>query len=377
MKIIMAAGGTGGHIFPAIAVARALQSQGHDIHFIAKKDGMAARLVPEDNFTFHGVAAGKWHRGWDKILSLPKQFFDAWQGMQAAVGVCKKEQPDLVIGFGGFASLPGIYAARRLKIPYVLHEGNAYPGIVTRHFAKQAALVLVSRAEAKQHFTDVSRFAYVPFPIREIRMDKAEAREKLGIPQDVQMTLVMGGSQGSLKLNTLVPEAFQALEQVVYTRPHVLHATGKSWFEDMQAKTADLENYLCDGFVDAIAAWSAADMAICRSGISSLSEAAFYGVPTVMIPLASSANNHQVHNARSVEASGAGIVVEEKELLDGVAPLVKAWQQLLKPEVQEKARAACLNHSPEGASDLFINLLETIPNLNFHAQHVPVKDGGA
>lgn len=375
MKIIMAAGGTGGHIFPAISVARVLRSQGHEVHFIGKKGGMEARLVPEDSFTFHGVPAGKWHRGWDKVLSLPQQFFKAWQGMQAAIRILKKEKPDVLIGFGGFASLPGIYAARHLKIPYVLHEGNAYPGIVTRHFAKQAALVLVSRAEAKQYFKDVSRFAYVPFPIRETRMDKRAAREQLGIPHDVQMTLIMGGSQGSLKLNTVVPEAFKALEGVVYTRPHVLHATGRGWFEDMQTKTADLEPYLCEGFVDAIAAWSAADVAICRSGISSLSEAAFYGVPTVMIPLASSANNHQVHNARSVEASGAGIVVEEKELVDDVTPLVKAWQHLLKPEVQEQARAACLTHSPEGAADLFVNLLETIPNLTFQAREV--KEGAA
>ena len=351
-RILFATGGTGGHIYPALSVAKEAQARGYQPVFLGGADGMEARAVPEAGFGFHGVATGKW----DRSRPDPRQALKAAGGLAQAVQIVRRTGPRVVIGFGGFASFPGLAAARLLGVPYVLHEGNAYPGKVTRWLSSGAAAVAVSHRAAAPHLPQAKNIVVTGFPVREERVGKTEARARLNLPATGSLTFVMGGSQGSVVLNEAVPAAFRSLSEA----GTVLHSTGRRWEAQVEERTRDLATYHTTGFADAVLAWSAADVAITRAGISTLSEAAFHGVPVVMVPLPSSAENHQLHNAQNVAAAGAGWVVEEH----GLAELADVWQRALQPEVLERARAV-QTLSPQGAAGALVDLLDAV----LHSAH--------
>ncbi len=340
LKLLFATGGTGGHIYPALAVAAVARANGDDVSVLGQQGGMEERLVPEAGLRFFGVAAGRWNRSDPD----PRQAFRAAAGLLGAVRHVRREAPDLVIGFGGFASFPGCVGAVMARRPLVLQEGNAFPSRVNRWFAPRARLVISAHEEALQHLNTAST-AVIPFPVREERVDRAEARRRLGLPEDAVVTLVMGGSQGSLALNRSVPEAFRQLPPS--DRPVVLHASGPRWEDEVKAGTAGLDGYHVQPYVDAVAAWSAADLAITRAGVGTLSEAAFHGVPLVMVPLPTAAEDHQLHNARAVAAAGAGMVIEERD----VAKLGSVWLAALRSEWRQQAAVAARARSPEGAAE--------------------------
>ncbi len=358
-KVILATGGSGGHIYPAVSIARELQARGYDLGFVGQASGMEARIVPEAGFDFYGVAAGKIAR--KRInLQLFKELFSSFKGLWESVAYLRKEKPALVIGFGGFASFPTIAAAWLLRIPYVLHEANAYPGLVTRLFEHSAKLVLVANKEAKDYLK-TTKIEVVPVPIREVRMNRLEARKTLGIPADAFVTFVMGGSQGSAVLNSHVPLAFSQLSPSQHLNNHVvIHSAGRDSAGRGRSNEVEspVRNYLVEDYVDSNLVWSAADVAITRSGNGTLSEAAYHGVPLIMVPLPSAAENHQFHNAKAVEAAGAGLVLEEKELREESVSLTKLWQKLAQAEQNHQASLAAKVRSPEGAARKLIDILE-------------------
>jgi UDP-N-acetylglucosamine--N-acetylmuramyl-(pentapeptide) pyrophosphoryl-undecaprenol N-acetylglucosamine transferase len=345
MRLVFATGGTGGHIFPAVAIANEAKRRGYEPVFLGHKNGMEAELVPQAGFQFYGVTAGKW----DRQKPDPRQFLKAWQGQSEATKLLKQLNPALVIGFGGFASFPGVAAARWLNIPYLLHEANAFPGLVSRFFAGSAKAVVISQ-EVTSKYLRTNHTITIGYPVREMRVEKAHARQELGLPPDAVVTFVMGGSQGSVFLNNAVPKAFQHLNAATV----VLHSTGKRWEQEVKVQTENFDNYLTRGFVDAVLAWSAADLAITRAGFGTLSEAAFHGVPAIMVPLATSADNHQLHNANAVASAGAGWVIEEKEI-DGLA---RVWEKALANDDRNNASRAAKSRSPKGATSSFANVID-------------------
>lgn len=340
--LVLATGGTGGHVFPALAVAREAVAEGLAPVVLGACGGLEEQLAAEAGVGFVGVSAGKWHRG----RPSPAQALRAAAGLVEAVRAEKRLAPRAVVGFGGFASFPGAAAAARLRLPLVLHEGNAYPSAVNRWLAGRADLVIVAQEEALAHLKGARRSVVIPFPVREQRLAREAARDLLGLPRDAFVTLVMGGSQGSATLNRECPAAFRSLGGTTPDgRPHhVLHAAGTGRAGEVDA--AGLPHYHVREFVDAVAAWSAADVAVTRAGMGTISEAAFHGVPLVMVPLPSAAEDHQLHNARAFSAAGAGVVVEERE----VSRLGSAWRSLLEPEAREAAAAAAAGRTPAGAA---------------------------
>ncbi len=343
---LFATGGTGGHIFPALAIAKEANLRGHSVVFIGHQTGMEAKLIPEAGFSFYGVAAGKL----DRQRPNPLQILKALKGLSQAITIIKQLKPTVVIGFGGFASFPGIAAARWLKVPYVLHEVNAFPGLVTRWFAAKALHIIVTQPEILERLPKVSS-SVVGFPVREERLAKEEARKSLGLPQGL-VTLVMGGSQGSVRLNQEIPKAFESLK----TPTTVLHSAGKKWEAQLKNETQHLKNYTVHGFVNATTAWSVADLAITRAGFGTLSEAAFHGVPLIMIPLPTSAENHQLLNAKGFAQKGAGWVVEENNL----QTLSHIWNQALQDTVRHQAGLAAHRLSPQGATQATMDVLESV-----------------
>jgi UDP-N-acetylglucosamine--N-acetylmuramyl-(pentapeptide) pyrophosphoryl-undecaprenol N-acetylglucosamine transferase len=345
VDLLFATGGTGGHIYPALAVAAAARERGLEAAFLGQSGGMEATLVPEAGFPFTGVAAGKW----DRQRPDPLQALRAGLGLVQAIGAVRASRPALVVGFGGFASFPGCAAALLTGTALALHEGNAFPSRVTRWFASRARLVVLAQAEAGAHLR-ARKVVLVPFPVREVRVDRARARDALGLAADAPVTLVMGGSQGSLALNRAVPEAYRELGR---GDVQVVHAAGARWVDALRRRVADLPGYHVHPFVDAAQAFAAADLAITRAGIGTLSEAAFHGVPLVMVPLPTAAEDHQLHNAQAVAAAGAGLTVPESEL----DRLPETWRRLLEPHARIAAAQAAAARSPEGAARRILDAL--------------------
>ncbi len=346
----LAAGGTGGHVFPALALAAEARAAGWRTTLVGSAAGPETGWAAAAAVPFIGLPAGKLDRG----RPDPRALARALRGVVVAVGALRRDRPDLVVGFGGFASLPAVAAARLTATPFALHETNAFPGLVTRTFARAARLVVLTQAETAARLPG-ARTAVVPLPVRERRVPRSEARDLLGVPSDALLTLVLGGSQGSAYLNGAVPPVAARL-QSEHPELWVLHQTGPRWLASVANALGPRPRYRLEGFVDATVAFVAADLAVTRGGYGTLADAAFHGVPLVVVPLPSAAEDHQRHNAEALAAAGAGLCVNEG---DGDA-LERSWRALLDPDRRAVAAAAARRRSPEGGARA---LLETLTPL--------------
>jgi UDP-N-acetylglucosamine--N-acetylmuramyl-(pentapeptide) pyrophosphoryl-undecaprenol N-acetylglucosamine transferase len=343
--VLFATGGSGGHIYPALAIAGGLQEAGVTVEFCGQQGGMEDALVSSAGYVFHGVSAGKL----DRQRPDPRQLLTGLRGVLQAFGVLRRTRSALVLGFGGFASLPASLAAVMGGTPLLLHEQNAFPGLVPRLLGRQARLVVTSLPEAQQRMK-ARAFAVIPYPVREERLEKRAARQALGLPEDGLLTLVMGGSQGSAALTDAVVAALQGWTGPA---PLTLHSTGPAHLDGVREAAGSIAGYEPRAYLDAALAWSAADLAITRAGTGTLSEAAFHGVPLIMVPLPTSAENHQFHNARAVESAGAGVLLPQAEL----QRLPEVWRALQQDRPLAQAGAAAAARSPAGARDAFVRLV--------------------
>ena len=345
--LLLASGGTGGHVFPALALAERAQQAGWRVTLLGTDEGPERAWSEAAGVPFEGVPSGKLDRQRPSVRALWRAGVGVWR----AAALLRRLQPNLVIGFGGFGSLPGVAAAWLTGVPYVLHETNAMPGLVTRVFARRARLVVITQPETRAHLPP-GPSALVPMPVREARVDRRAARMRLGIPEDALLTLIMGGSQGSLYLNDHVPAIATRL-QAEYPDLWLLHQTGAKWLADTVARYPDARRVRLAPFVDAADALVAADLAITRGGFGTLAEAAFHGVPLVVVPLPSAAEDHQRHNAEALERAGAGLMATQG---DDIA-LEHKWRRLLGGE-RAAAREAMRQRSPEGGAQLLLERLQ-------------------
>lgn len=339
--VLLATGGTGGHIYPALALAGRLAAAGIRPVLIGQAGGLEQRLAADAAVEFRGVSSGKLDRQRPNPLELQR----ALKGISQARTVVRELTPALTIGFGGFASLPGAAAAAWARRPLWLNEQNSWPGLVTRLLSRRAELVICSVAEAEPRIR-ARHTKVIPYPVDETVFERSRARRELDLPEDGILTLVMGGSQGSVALNSAV---LAALSRFGSGSPLTLHVTGPANLQDVQQAAGEHPGHHLRGYVDGRLAFSAADLAITRAGIGTLSTAAFYGVPPIMVPLPTSAENHQLHNAKAFAGSGAGILLEQSRL----AELDRHWLELLDPARRQAAAAALSRFSPAGALDLF------------------------
>jgi UDP-N-acetylglucosamine--N-acetylmuramyl-(pentapeptide) pyrophosphoryl-undecaprenol N-acetylglucosamine transferase len=362
-RVLLATGGTGGHIFPAVALARALEPLGFTCGILGGSGGMEERIAAQENLEFFGVRTGKL----DRSSPDPRAVLRALAGFVDAAGIVSRIRPNVIVGFGGFASFPGCAAAVLRGVPLVLHEANARPGLVTKLLAGFARRVALADETASKELPS-NKSVWVGMPVREVRVPRVEALSELGLEVDKPLVLVMGGSQGSVKLNQLLPGILEYA--LTGKNVQVLHQTGRGRREEVAPVVAHLPWYHTAEFVDGPTAWSAASAGITRAGYSTIADAAFHGVPLVMVPLPSAAEDHQTKNARSVEARGAGLVVSQAQLESEVAtqlkfasiaanlpdpgilpgPLETGILACLQPERAPLMRASALASSPEGAA---------------------------
>lgn len=324
MNVAIACGGTGGHLFPGLAVAEVLRGRGHEVLlFISEKeiDALAVRDHAErGDLRFERLPSV----GLGRLLSLGTVRF--LRGAATSVLACRRIfrdfRPDAVLGMGGFTSTAPLLAARLGKIPTFIHESNAIPGKANRLNARLARVVLLGFAECAEHFPKGTRCETTGTPIRaslrgEHVPDRRAALAGFGFDptQDVvvkRTLLVMGGSQGARGVNRAVTAALPAWRELPL---RVIHLTGRDEENEVRAAYADagVPAHVAAFSHDMGAAYAAADVAIARSGAASLTELAHFGLPSILIPYPFAAEDHQTANARLFTRPGAAVMLRENE----------------------------------------------------------------
>ena len=323
MKVVIACGGTGGHLFPGIAVAEELQKRGHDpVLVISEKKVDAEASAKYQNLRFEVMPAIA------KPPTLSPKMIPFALGLVKAIGqskaLLKKENAEVVLGMGGFTSFAPAYAGKKMGLRTYVHDSNAIPGKTNIMIAKYCTKVLLGLGAAKSFFPG-RETAEVGTPVRgELRElpSRAEAAAKWGLDPSKPTLLVFGGSQGAKGLNTLVVEAMKTLDC------QILHVAGQFDYERVNGLVSEQEGYHAVAFCDDMpAAYAVADGSICRSGASSLTELAFLGIPSVLIPYPHAADDHQTANAKVFADAGAALMAQERDL-DG-AKLAEMAKKLL------------------------------------------------
>jgi UDP-N-acetylglucosamine--N-acetylmuramyl-(pentapeptide) pyrophosphoryl-undecaprenol N-acetylglucosamine transferase len=320
MRVLIAGGGTAGHVFPALALARRLAaSHGAEVHFAGTAGGQEATLVPEAGFPFTTVEARPLLRKVSvRALSAPMSALASVVGCRPLV-----EGSDVVVGMGGYVSVPVAVAAIQARRPLVLHEQNAVPGLANRALARAARTVALSFAEAERMFPRSARTILTGNPVREpilaVPSEREvlakEAREELGLDADRKTVLVVGGSQGALNLCRATVDA---LDRLGHRRDlQILLLTGNAHLEAVTRSLVPGREPIVRAFpfLDRMElAYAVADLVVARAGATTIAELTVCGLPSMLIPYPYATGRHQEANARALQRAGAATIVMDEAL---------------------------------------------------------------
>lgn len=331
MKVLIMAGGTGGHVFPALAVAQALRGRGHEVVWMGAPDSFESRVIPQHAIPMEFVrVTGLRGKGVIKLLWAPLLLLRA---VAEALAILRRQKPDVALGMGGFASGPGGIATWLGRRPLVIHEQNAVAGVTNRALAHFARRTL-------QAFPGTFGSAVtVGNPVRAALAQLPPPAERLQGRSGPLRVLVIGGSQGARALNERVPAALALLPEA--QRPQLRHQAGRT-LEVARAEYArHAVNASIEAFIDDMAeAFSWADLVICRSGASTVTELAAVGCAAILVPFPAAVDDHQTRNGEHLVRAGAAILVPERDL--GAEKLSGLLQDLAadRPRLVAMAQAA-------------------------------------
>ncbi len=301
-RIVIMAGGTGGHVFPALAVAQTLIEKGWQVSWLGTRKGLEGRVIPEQGIEIDwlSVAGVRGKGGLSKITAVLLLIKACIQALK----ILHKRKPDVVLGMGGFVAGPGGLMAKLLGIPLIIHEQNRVPGTTNRLLAGMARQVLEAFPDS---FNKKLNATFTGNPLRKQFIGCAERKEA---HQGINI-LVVGGSQGAQILNEVVPDALAELDRV-----KVRHQTGAAMQKQVESRYKELGvKAEANAFIDdMVSAYQWADLVICRSGAMTVSEVAAAGIPAIFIPLPSAIDDHQTANARYLTDAGAGLILLQKDL---------------------------------------------------------------
>lgn len=339
-KILVAAGGTGGHVYPAIALAEKLKEKGIQIHFAG---GMLSTnpYFQKDSFPFTDISCGSWRK---KGLLFVKEGISLCKGIFEGLKFLKSYQPDLVVGFGSYHTFPVLCAARIAGYPYILHEANALPGKVIKVFSSRAVFTGVHFPEASSHMK--GKTLEVSLPSRKgyykgIHLPET-ARQSFGLDPDLLTCLLFGGSQGAEVLNL---KLIESLPEIKKEKIQFIHVTGDSKSVNEVSscyKQNGIKAYVTPFETRMDLAWSAADFAVTRAGANTIAEAIEFEVPLILIPYPFAADQHQDKNADFlVDQVGSGIKIQQPELSSALLSshinrladdfqILKMWKEKMK-----------------------------------------------
>lgn len=371
MRVIFAGGGTAGHINPALAIAGYLKDKDPktEILYIGAQGGMEERLVPQAGFEIKTIKISGFKRSFspkaikDNIITLQRAF----SSTADAKRIIKEFKPDICIGTGGYVSGPVIRAALKLKIPAIIHEQNAFPGVTTKMLSKNVQKVMLANPYAKKYLSDSCHFVTTGNPVRGeiITAAKKPSRAQLGLDER-PVILSFGGSLGARKINEGVADLIARSGKD--GKYQIIHAYGQygKWFPDLlrekgiepnDCKNLDIREYI-NNMSTCLAA---ADLVICRAGAITLSELQVQGKPAILIPSPNVAENHQYHNAMSMVDSKAAFIIEESELTGEkvieYADRILGDKETLKEYSQNAGKMAIVD-----ANDRIYSVIRTILN---------------
>lgn len=366
MRVVLTGGGTGGHIYPAVAIGRDLQQKvpGVEIMYIGTGKGLEADIVPKEGFQFRTV----------EVESLPRSLsiktlrtgYKLLQGIWGARELLRQFKPDVVVGTGGYVCGPVVLTAALMGIPALIHEQNALPGITNKLLARFAKTVLLTFPESERYFPAKAKLEVTGLPIRPgiMSVSREQGAKALGFDPDKFTILVTGGSRGARSINLTMAGVLAKL--VKRTDIQVVMATGTATYAEFMTKVADLGldlqvmgNIVVKPYLyNMEEALAAADLCICRAGAAFVSELLALGKPSILIPYPLAAENHQEHNARAVEQMGGAVVILDKDLTAAkmglelerllshpklLAQMAKAAKEMGKPDALAKITSRVLN----------------------------------
>lgn len=369
-NVIFAGGGTGGHLYPALALGAALQELDPSIrvHYVGARRGVEARVLPEHDvehtlLPLQPIQRDRIWRNWRLAPAMAGTF----------VGLSRlflQLRPKLVVGTGGYASGPACMWAVLTAVPVAVQEQNSHPGFTTRLLSRWASQVHLGFPEASRALKPGRRTEILSLgnPIRppDPSLGRQQSRERFGLSDDAVVLLVVGGSQGSRAVNEALLGALEKVAAAPHTRPQgleILWATGPTQYEDVSARLTalNLKWVHIRGYIDAMpAALAAADVALSRAGAMATAELLAWGRPMLLVPLPTAAADHQTHNARALERAGAGVMLVERDLTPE-----KLWSEIVSLAGDDDRRgrmveAARNRARPDAAREIAARLHELV-----------------
>lgn len=367
MRFVVAGGGTGGHIYPALAIARGLKERypGSEILYMGTEKGMESDIVPREGLPFKGLAAA----GLARKLS-PSNLKALWQagsGLFKAGRIIGSYRPAAVIGTGGYVCGPVVLAAALRGIPTLIHEQNALPGLTNRVLARFAGRVAITFADSAKYFPKKEKVRLTGLPVRPeiLQADRKTGLAGLGLPEGRFLLLSFGGSRGARTINEAMLEVIRNF--TADRRLHILHVTGREGHAEFLQRCAasgiDLDKhgnvtikpYLYN-MQDALAA---ADLVVSRAGAATLAELTVLGIPAILIPYPFAAENHQEYNARALEKAGAAQVILDRGL-NGAILSAKVAELLAGPDLLAAMAAASKKLGRAGAMEEILDCVEEL-----------------
>lgn len=363
--ILLMAGGTGGHIFPALAVGKYLEDKGWNLHWLGSEGKMETKIVPQYGIEL-SLLPVKGLRG-KGLVSLLKAPFSIVSNILAAKKIIKKVKPDVVLGMGGFASGPGGMAAKLCGVPLVIHEQNAVAGMTNKLLHKVSKVTLQAYPNA---FEQAKKVTTTGNPIRTDFLDIAKASERVAKEDGKIKVLVVGGSLGAQVFNEKIPATLNIVNDGLDI--HVKHQSGRGNSEQVKksykAGTNERITFDVSEFIDDMAAaYSWADIVICRAGALTVAEVAMAGCCAIFVPFPYAVDDHQTHNARYLSDQGGALIIQqhdlsEKRLAEQITSLANNKEHLI--EIAEKARELAMPKATETVAQFCIDAANNKKNAD-------------
>ncbi len=333
MKVLIAGGGTGGHVNPGLAIAKYIKDKNPeaDITFVGTQKGLETKLVPREGYVLETITV----RGFKRKISLDTVVAvkELIQSFFQASKLLKRLKPDIVIGTGGYVCGPVLYVAAKQGIPTLIHESNAFPGVTNKILERYVDYVAISFKDSEKYFKNTKKIVHTGNPVRqellksiidhtksstltEIGDSKSEFQRRLGMQEDKPLVVVMGGSRGARKINE---STAQMLNEYYKGEFNIIFSTGEAQFQQINKlinvnSTYTTQVQVVPYIYNVSEVYAASDLMICRAGAITISELQVMGKPSILIPSPYVTANHQEHNARSLERDGGAVVILENEL---------------------------------------------------------------
>jgi UDP-N-acetylglucosamine--N-acetylmuramyl-(pentapeptide) pyrophosphoryl-undecaprenol N-acetylglucosamine transferase len=363
LRVIIAGGGTGGHIFPAVAVGHALQRLNPDMQllFVGAKDRMEMEKVPQEGFEIRGLDIAGFNRSniW-KNLSLPLKLL---KSRMQAMSILKEFRPHVIVGVGGYASFPILNAGQGLHIPTLIQEQNSFAGKSNKILGKRAKAVCVAYEHMEQFFAK-DKIIITGNPVRKSITDmsrtSSEGKAWFELQEDKTTILIVGGSQGARSINETID---MLLSELMREDVQVIWQTGKPYYETAQrwAKEYDGRVKVYDFIKDMDYAYAAADLVVSRAGALAIAELCIAGKPVIFVPLPSAAEDHQTSNAMALVKRDAALLVKDRETKTELLPKMKLvlGDKVMQSRMSGQLKAMAIKDADERIAKKVMELAET------------------